>query len=188
MKVRAINRAPDGKLSRQTALRVAIASILSGAAAVSIPVHAADSDALALLKAEQDRDSTGDGRKYAYMAGAARPDAAVKRQYFNDYLENSLLQEDWIEQSLSAFNYWNQAALTLPYLNQALSSLPQIKRDRKIFFVLAWLNAFIGGQDSAAAAAQVRQWLKAHPPEPDLERKVLEVLDELDRTVRIRAK
>jgi len=47
MKVRAINRAPDGKLSRQTALRVAIASILSGAAAVSMPAHAADSDALA---------------------------------------------------------------------------------------------------------------------------------------------
>src|SRR5271170_223880 len=48
MKVRAINRAPDGKPSRQTALRVAIASILSGAAAVSImPAHAADSDALA---------------------------------------------------------------------------------------------------------------------------------------------
>jgi iron complex outermembrane receptor protein len=47
MKVRAINRAPDGKPSRQTALRVAIASILSGAAAVSMPVHAADSDALA---------------------------------------------------------------------------------------------------------------------------------------------
>ncbi len=47
MKVRAINRAPDGKPSRQTALRVAIASILSGAAAVSMPAHAADSDALA---------------------------------------------------------------------------------------------------------------------------------------------
>jgi iron complex outermembrane recepter protein len=47
MKVRAINRAPDGKLSRQTALRVAIASILSGAAPVSMPAHAADSDALA---------------------------------------------------------------------------------------------------------------------------------------------
>jgi aminopeptidase N len=122
------------------------------------------------------------------VAGAARPDAAVKRQYFKDYLENQALQEDWIEQSLGAFNYWNQSALTLPYLEPALASLPQIKRDRKIFFVLAWLNAFIGGQDSAAAAVEVRQWLKAHPPDPDLERKVLEVLDELDRTVRIRAR
>ena len=148
----------------------------------------ADPDAPSLLNAEQARDSTGDGRKYAFVAGAARPDAAVKRQYFKDYLENHALQEDWIEQSLGAFNYWNQSVLTLPYLEPALASLPQIKRDRKIFFVLAWLNAFIGGQDSAAAAGEVRQWLKAHPPDQDLERKVLEVLDELDRTVRIRAR
>jgi hypothetical protein len=33
---------------------------------------------------------------------AARPDTATKRQYFNDYLENSALSEDWIEQSLGA--------------------------------------------------------------------------------------
>jgi aminopeptidase N len=148
----------------------------------------ADADAPALLRTEQERDQTGDGRKYAYVAGAAIPEAAAKRRYFKDYLENSAQQEDWIEQSLGAFNYWNQASLTLPYLEPALNSLPQIKQDRKIFFVLAWLNAFIGGQDSAAAAREVRQWLQEHPPEPDLERKVLEVLDELDRTVRIRAR
>jgi hypothetical protein len=85
----------------------------------------ADPDASALLHAEQQRDSIGDGRKYAYAAGAARPDAAVKQQYFKDYLENRALQEDWIEQSLAAFNYWNQSALTQPYLDSALASLPQ---------------------------------------------------------------
>jgi aminopeptidase N len=74
------------------------------------------------------------------------------------------------------------------YLAPALNSLPEIKRDRKIFFVLARLNAFIGGQHSEAAAREVRQWLAAHPPDPDLARKVLEVLDELERTVRIRAR
>jgi aminopeptidase N len=147
-----------------------------------------DPDAGALYRAEQQRDTTGDGRKYAYVAGAARPDTAVKAQYFKDYLDNGALQEDWIEQSLPAFNYWNQSGLTLPYLDPALNSLPQIKRERKIFFLMAWLNAFIGGQHSEAAAREVREWLAAHPPEPDLARKVLEVLDELERTVRIRAR
>ena len=131
----------------------------------------ADPDAPEVLRAEQHRDSTGDGRKYAYVAGAGRPDAAVKAEYFKDYLENSAQQEDWIEQSLAAFNYWNQSALTLPYLQPALDSLPRIKRDRKIFFMLAWLNAFIGGQQTEAAAQQVRRWLRDNPPEPDLERK-----------------
>jgi hypothetical protein len=54
--------------------------------------------------------------------------------------------------------------------------------------MLASLNAFIGGQEAAAAASEVRQWLRAHSPDADLEHKVLEVLDELDRTVRIRAR
>ncbi len=146
-----------------------------------------DPDAPALYRAEQQRDASGDGRKYAFVAGAAQPDPAIKKQYFNDYLQNRTLQEDWIEQSLPAFNYWNQSSLTLPFLEQALSSLPQIKRDRKIFFVLAWLNAFIGGQQSEASVREVRQWLAQHPPDPDLARKILEVLDELERTVRIRS-
>jgi len=148
----------------------------------------ADPEAPALFRAEQQRDSTGDGRKYAYVAGAAQPDDATKKHYFDDYCNNRALPEDWVQQSLEAFNYWNQSALTLPYLEPALNSLPQFKRDRKIFFVLAWLNAFIGGQQSESAAREVRRWLEKHPPEPDLARKVLEVLDELDRTVRIRAR
>jgi aminopeptidase N len=78
--------------------------------------------------------------------------------------------------------------MTLPYLEPALAALPQIKRGRKIFFVLAWLNAFIGGQQSEGAAREVRRWLQDDRPEPDLARKILEVLDELDRTVRIRAR
>lgn len=147
-----------------------------------------DPEAAALFEAGQQRDQTGDGRRNAFVSAAARPDAATKKRYFNDYLHNSSLQEDWITQSLAAFNYWNQSELTLPYLDAALSALPQIKRDRKIFFLLGWLNAFIGGQHSEDAASRVHRWLETHPTDPDLARKVLEVLDELDRTVRIRAR
>ncbi len=107
-----------------------------------------DADADSFLAAEEKRDQSGDGQKYAYMAKAARPDAASKQKYFNDYLHDPSRPEDWIEQSLGSFNYWNQSELTLPYLKPALEALPQIKRERKIFFVLGWLNAFIGGQQS----------------------------------------
>ncbi|HEY2548803.1 MAG TPA: M1 family aminopeptidase, partial [Candidatus Acidoferrum sp.] len=145
-----------------------------------------DPDAGALLAAEQTRDHTGDGQKYAYMAQAARPDAASKQKYFNDYLHDAARPEDWIEQSLGAFNYWNQSELTLPYLKPALDALPQIKRERKIFFVLGWLNAFIGGQQSEAARSQVRDFLNTVALDKDLQLKILEVFDELDRTVKIR--
>jgi aminopeptidase N len=145
-----------------------------------------DPDADSVLGAEQKRDSTGDGLKYAYVAQAARPDIGSKQKYFNDYLHDASRPEDWVEQSLGAFNYWSQTELTLPYLKPALEALPQIKRERKIFFVLGWLNAFIGVQQSAAAQAQLREFLKTSVLDKDLQLKILEVSDELDRTVKIR--
>jgi aminopeptidase N len=147
-----------------------------------------DPDAEGLLAAETRRDASDDGRKYAYVAAAARADAATKGRYFDDYLRNPAVPEDWVAQSLGAFNELNQAALTLPYLRPALDALPQVKHERKIFFLLGWLNAFIGGQHSPEALERVKAFLAGAPLDPDLERKVLEVTDELERTVRIRAK
>jgi aminopeptidase N len=147
-----------------------------------------DTEAAAVLAAEEKRDSSGDGKKYAYMAAAARPDAATKKQYFDEYLHDTARPEDWIEISLGSFNWWNQSDLTLPYLGPALDALPQVKRERKIFFMLAWLNAFIGGQQSAAAQKQVHDFLNTAALDKDLRLKILEVVDELDRTVKIRGK
>jgi aminopeptidase N len=147
-----------------------------------------DPEAEAVLAAEEKRDPSGDGKKYAYMAAAARPDAATKKQYFDEYLHDAARPEDWIELSLGSFNWWSQSDLALPYLGPALDALPQVKRERKIFFMLAWLNAFIGGQQSAAAQKEVHDFLDKADMDKDLRLKILEVVDELDRTVKIRAK
>ncbi len=144
-----------------------------------------DAEAIALLEAERKRDASDDGRKQAYIVEAARADAETKRRYFDDYTKNKSVAEDWIEGSLSAFNSANQSALTLPYLKPALAALPQVKRERKIFFVLAWLNAFIGGHANQTALDQVREFLRTNRLDRDLELKVLEVTDELERTVKI---
>jgi len=144
-----------------------------------------DPDADSVLAAEEKRDQSGDGQKFSYMAQAARPDGASKQKYFNDYLHDSSRPEDWIAQSLGSFNYWNQSDLTFPYLKPALEALPQIKHDRKIFFLLGWLNAFIDGQRTPAAQAQVREFLATASLDKDLQLKILEVSDELDRTVKI---
>ena len=148
----------------------------------------ADPEAEAIFAAEKRRDPSGDGQKYAYFAEAAQPQAAVKSRYFNDFMNNPARQEDWIEQSLYAFNYWNQSELTAPYLSQALQALPQIKRERKIFFLVDWLTAFIDGQDSPAAQAEVYSFLKSAQIDNDLRLKILQAVDDLDRTVAIRKK
>jgi aminopeptidase N len=137
-------------------------------------------------ESEKKRDHTGDGLKYSYAAGAAKPDAASKKWYFNDYLHNPARPEDWLSDSLDDFNRWDQAELTIPYLQPALDALPQIKQQRKIFFVLDWIGAFIDGQQSPAADAEVHAWLNNGRMDADLRLKVLEIVDELDRTVRIR--
>src|SRR5215472_362430 len=53
-----------------------------------------DPDADTIYAAEQKRDSTGDGLKYAYMAAAARPDDKTKQDYSNDYLHNFPRRKD----------------------------------------------------------------------------------------------
>jgi aminopeptidase N len=147
-----------------------------------------DPGAEAILAAEERRDPSGDGQKYAYVAEAAHADAGTKQRYFKDFLQNASRPEDWVEQSLYAFNYWNEAPLTAPYLRGALEALPQIKRGRKIFFLEDWLNAFIDGQQSPTAQAIVYAYLKSGEIDPDVRLKILQVVDELDRTVTIRRK
>jgi aminopeptidase N len=147
-----------------------------------------DPEAGAFLAAEQKRDPSGEGQKYSYVAQAANPESKSKQQYFDDYLHKASLPEDWVEQSLGEFNSWNQAELTAPWLKPALDALPQVKRERKIFFMLAWLNAFIGGQQSAQAQRQVHEFLNTAALDKDLKLKILQVVDELDRTVKIRNK
>lgn len=151
-----------------------------------------DAEAGALLEAERKRDPSDEGRKQAYIARAAQADAATKRLYFEGYTGDRSIPEDWIEGSLANFNHWNQAGLTSQWLGPALAALPGIKRERKIFFVLAWLNAFIGGQqgeiDAARKALEEVRGFLGKPIDRDLELKVLEVTDELERTIRIRRK
>ena len=153
-----------------------------------------------LLDSAVKQDASDDGRRYAYAASAARPDASVKKRYFEQYLHDKELAESWIEASVGPFNTPEQSALTLPYLDAALRELPVLKRTRKIFFVNGWLAAFIGGQcDGRAAcrgapgagrgAAAVGDFLARTPAlDRDLRLKVLEASDGLERCVRVRAK
>ena len=140
------------------------------------------------LAAQSQADRTDDGLRQAYAAGAARPDAATKRDYFDAFMSNPHLAERWIEDSLPPFNAVEQEALTLAFLEPALRALPELKRRHKIFFVNDWLAAFVGGQRSARALSTVEKFLAQPGLEPDLRLKLLEAVDGLERTVKIRAR
>ena len=140
-----------------------------------------------LLASEREHDQTEDGRKYAYVAGAGVPQPENKKKYFAEYVAPGGVPEDWVTASLPMFNYWNQTALTIDYVKPALEALPQMKRARKIFLVLNWLDSFVENRDSAAALKTVDDFLERNGADPDLRLKILEARDELARTVRIRS-
>jgi aminopeptidase N len=143
--------------------------------------------AQARYAAQQARDTTPDGRRRAFIAGAAREGRETKRSYFTRYFGDPTLNEEWAAGSLGAFNAIEHEALTLPYLRPALDSLGFIQTNRRIFFLESWLGAFLTGQTGDSAFATVQRYLDQHPALPeDLRRKVLQYEDELARTVKIR--
>ena len=139
------------------------------------------------LAAEAVRDSSSEGRRLAFVAGAAAPDSATKRAYYTRWFNDPSLNEEWVTSSLRAFHDPDHAALTNAFMIPSLDTLPWIQKNRRIFFLGAWLNAAIGGQSSDTALQQIDAWLASHPMlADDLRRKVLQSRDELERTVRIR--
>jgi aminopeptidase N len=143
----------------------------------------------ALIANEAAHDTTTSGKRSAFVAAAGRPSATVKRAYFDRYFRDSTLNEDWVTASLRSFNAADQSSLTLPYLEPALDSLPWIQRNRRIFFLGSWLGGFIGGQRSPEALTAIDAFLARRPTLPlDLRQKILQTRDDLERTVRIRAR
>ena len=139
------------------------------------------------LERESRADSGSEGKRRGFVAGAARPNAEAKKDYFRRYFADESLNEDWVTASLDGFNAVRQSELTRPYLIPALDSLRWIQTNRRIFFLGSWLTSFLDGQTSAESLDAVDRFLSAHSDLPrDLREKILQAEDELARTVRIR--
>jgi aminopeptidase N len=147
-----------------------------------------DSDAKKLLSAQIAADPGTDGRRYAFAAAAAERSAEAKHAYFERFFDDAGVPESWIEAALGPFNAVEHADLTQPFLDLALAALPELKKKRKIFFVNDWLGAFVGGQVDAQALEQVASFASQPDLDPDLKLQLLEVMDGLARTVKIRAR
>lgn len=151
--------------------------------------------AAALLAADKDdgsyqalRDaySNQDVGKDAFLTEAATPTAENKARYWRQYLELGAPPEQWTQDSLGYFHWPGQDELTLPYLRKALDQVDWVKQNRRIFFMPAWLNAFINGHSSAAALTIVDEFLAETKLSADVRKKLLQSRDGLARAVRIR--
>ena len=130
-----------------------------------------------------------DTAKYVFLAGAASPDPRVKDAYFRLYLDPKGPPEQWVSESLPWFHWPGQERVTLPFLEPALEKLEWVKAHRKIFFMPAWIDAFIGGHSSPEALEIVRRFLRERPGLPgDIRLKILQSLDRLERAVKVQCK
>lgn len=146
-----------------------------------------DTGAVARYEALKATDRSADGARQAFAAWAARPDPAVKSEYFARYFADTTLNEDWATASLGPLNDAESDSLTLPYLRAALDSLPWIQQHRRIFYLGAWLGAFVESKRSRAALEIVRVFLADRRDiGRDIRLKVLQSVDELERAVAIR--
>lgn len=127
-----------------------------------------------------------DVAKEIFLAKAASPDADVKAEYWRAYLQPEDPPEQWTQASLDYFHWPGQDALTLPYLALALEKVEWVKEHRRIFFMPAWLDAFINAHSSIEALDIVDGFLATTKLSADIERKLLQSRDGLARAVGIR--
>jgi len=128
----------------------------------------------------------GRERTLRLQLDAARPDPACKARLFDRYLSQHDLADEAITASLGLFNHPAHARSTLPLLAPALRALPRLYRNRKIFFVNRWIDAFVGGQSSPDALAIVQRFLARKAIEPHLRRKLVDAEHELQLVVSAR--
>lgn len=132
------------------------------------------------------RDYAGeDVAREAYLAGAAAPDG--KSGYFAGFQNLDEPPEQWVSGCLGNFHWPGQGARTLPFLRSALERVEWVKKNRKVFFMPAWIDAFVNGHSSQEALDVVNEFLAEYPSlSIDIRRKILQSLDSLQRAVEIR--
>jgi len=124
--------------------------------------------------------------KDRFLALAATPTAESKKSYWQRFLVKDDPPEQWTQGSLSWFHWAGQEHLTLPYLKPALEQVDWVKANRRIFFMPAWLDAFINGHSSREALDIVDAFLAERQLSTDIKKKLLQSRDGLFRAVRIR--
>ncbi|HHI79058.1 MAG TPA: hypothetical protein ENK02_03690, partial [Planctomycetes bacterium] len=126
---------------------------------------------LARLRDQSPQDISRD----LYLAQAARPGLAHKKALFDSWFRKDAPPEQWIQDALPFYHWPGQAADSLPLLRQALEKALWIRDHRKIFFLPAWFDAWLGAQKGPAALQICEDYLRAHPHLPGDIRDKLEV-------------
>jgi aminopeptidase N len=144
-------------------------------------------NAEAILDEQEKRIENPDRRdRQRFMRAALSADVTRRDSLFRTFARvEDRRRESWVLDAMGAMNHPLRAPAFLPNLEAALALTEEIQRTGDIFFPLSWMNATLGGHQSEAAWATVRDFLRTHPEmNPRVRGKMLQASDDLHRAVR----
>ncbi len=126
--------------------------------------------------------------RFEFLRPALSPDPAVRERFFAGLREAANRErEPWVLAGLGYLHHPLRAEHSRRFIGPALDLLAEVQRTGDIFFPAGWLDATLGGHNSAAAADVVRRFLDGLDPgyPPRLRAKILQSADLLFRAARI---
>ena len=142
----------------------------------------------AVLAGQAERITNPDRRaRYDFVRPALSADPAVREALFQSLLDPAnRAREPWVLDALSLLVHPLRQEHARRFLTPALVELEEIQRTGDIFFPDRWLDAALGGHNSAAAAREVQTFLDSNPDYPPrLRAKIQQAADGLFRAARI---
>lgn len=120
-----------------------------------------------ILAEEQSRIANPDRRaRFAFVVPSVSSDAGVRARFFESLADVANRQhEAWVLEGLGYLNHPLRARSSAQFITPALSLVREIQRTGDIFFPKRWTDAALRGYQSPDAAATVRAFLDALPPD-----------------------
>jgi aminopeptidase N len=145
-------------------------------------------DSNAILEEQLARTKNPDRKaQFAFVRPALSPDPRVRDAWFLALADvANRRHEAWVLDGLRYLHHPLRSGASERYIQPALEQLQEIQRTGDIFFPKRWMDATLGGYQSASAAATVRAFVdRLSPAYPErLRRIILSSADDLFRAAR----
>jgi aminopeptidase N len=145
-------------------------------------------DSNAILEEQLARTKNPDRKaQFAFVRPALSPDPRVRDAWFLALADvANRRHEAWVLDGLRYLHHPLRSGASERHIQPALEQLQEIQRTGDIFFPKRWMDATLGGYQTASAAATVRAFVDRLPPAyPErLRRIILSSADDLFRAAR----
>ncbi len=141
------------------------------------------------IAAERGRDRSDRGQRQAIRAEVARPDADAKLEAWRRIHDEGYGSDYLTRAALSGFQWHHQRELLEPFREPFFEEVRQVYRDRDLGYARSYLGAlFPAAWAEAEVVGRAQRLLRdLQPDEVQLRRHLLEMCDDLERTIRVRA-